>query len=96
LGSTIDETSETCKAKLRIAYSEYGKYGKIVDPQEKAKEINKLYDSDPVKYRYGKSVLFRLEELISEELGLLPKTELTMYSEHLKINEIELCKNALK
>jgi hypothetical protein len=55
-----------------------------------------LYDSDPVKYRYGKSVLFRLEELISEELSFVPKTELTMYSEHLKINEIELCKNALK
>jgi fido (protein-threonine AMPylation protein) len=91
-----EETSETSKAKLRIAYSEYGKYGKIVDPQEKAVEINKLYDSDPVKYRYGKSVLFRLEELISEELGLAPKTELTTYSEHLKINEIELCKNALK
>ena len=91
-----DETSETSKAKLRIAYSEYGKYGKIVDPQEKADEINKLYDSDPVKYRYGKSVLFGLEELISKELGLNAKAELATYSEHLKIKEIVICKNALK
>lgn len=90
------ETSETSKSKLRIAYSEYGKYGKINDPQERANEINKLYDSDPIKYRYGKSVLYRLEELITNELGLADRATLTKYSDHLKIIEIEQCKEALK
>ncbi|MCB9262019.1 MAG: Fic family protein [Flavobacteriales bacterium] len=89
------ETSEISKSKLRIAYSEYGKYGKINDPQERANEINKLYDSDPMKYRYGKSVLYRLEELITNELGLADRATLTKYSDHLKIIEIEQCKEAL-
>ncbi|RTY88444.1 Fic family protein [Flavobacterium sp. GSN2] len=90
------ETSETSKSKLRIAYSEIGKYGKINDPQERANEINKLYDGDPSKYRYGKSVLYRLEELISIELGVAERVTLTKYSDHLKINEIDKCKEALK
>ncbi len=90
------ETSEISKSKLRIAYSEYGKYEKINDPQERANEINKLYDSDPIKYRYGKSVLYRLEELITNKLGLADRATLTKYSDHLKIIEIEQCKEALK
>jgi Fic family protein len=90
------ETSEFSKSKLRIAYSEYGKYGKIKDPQERANEINKLYDSDPIKYRYGKSVLYLLEELITNELGLADRASLTKYSDHLKIIEIEQCKESLK
>ena len=38
----------------KLAYSEYGKYGQIDEPQERANEINKLYDSDPINYRYEK------------------------------------------
>lgn len=89
------ETSDKSKGKLRIAYSEYGKYGKMNDPLEKANEINKLYDSDPIKYRYGKSVLYRLEELIAAELGTSDRPSLAKYSDHLKINEIEKSKEAL-
>lgn len=87
------ETSEISKSKLRIALAEYGKFNQIDDPQRKSEEINALYDEDPVKYRYGKSVLFRLEELISIELGIEGKANITKYSENIKINEIEKFKN---
>jgi len=83
------ETSATSKEKLRIAYAEYGKFGKIEDPQKRGEEINNLYDSDPIKFRYWKSVLYRLEELIASEEGLNEKANLAQYSEHIKIKEIE-------
>ena len=44
----------------------------------------------------GKAFLYRLEELLTIELGLVERVTLTQYSDHLKINEIELCKEALK
>lgn len=90
--ATLD-TSETSKSKLRIAYADYGKFGKMIDPQEKAIEINEMYDADPEKYRYGKDVLFRLEELIAHELGLLEKVDLAQFSSNLKITEIESFRN---
>jgi len=89
------ETSPTSKSKLRIAYAEYGKFGKMTDPLIKAKEIDSLYESDPVRYRYGKDVLFKLEELISSELGFAEKIELSQYSDYVKITEVEKCKTKL-
>ncbi len=83
------ETEEISKGKLRKALAEYGKYGKMVDPQEKVNEINALYDSDPIKYRYGKEVLYKLEEIIANEIGMAERANLSEYSVHIKINEIE-------
>lgn len=83
------ETEEISKSKLRKALAQYGKYGKMVDPQEKVDEINALYDSEPIKYRYGKDVLFKLEELITNELALAEKISLSVLSDHIKISEIE-------
>lgn len=90
-----DDTKEVSKGKLRIAYSEYGKYGKMVDPQEKANALNALYDEDPTKYRYGKAVLFRLEELITKELNLVGRITLVQFSSFIDIAEIRKCKVAL-
>lgn len=87
-----NDTSSISKTKLRIAYADIGKYGKISDPQQKSEEINDLYDTDPQKYRYGKAVLLRLEELISQEIGVSDKVSLSKYSKHIKINEIAACK----
>lgn len=83
------ETEEISKGKLRKALAEYGKYGKMADPQEKVNEINALYDSDPEKYRYGKEVLYKLEEIITNELKLTERANLAEFSEHIKIKEIE-------
>lgn len=88
-----NETSETSKSKLRIALAEYGKFNQITDPQKKAEEINALYDENPVKYRCGKSVLFKLEELIRDELGLEDKANLAKHSDYIRINEFETLKN---
>ena len=84
-----NETSEVSKRKLRQALSQYGKYGKMEDPQEKAEEINSLYDSEPEKYRYGKEVLYKLEELITTELKLPDRVSLSSTSNHVKIIEFE-------
>lgn len=89
INQATKETEERSKAKLRKALAQYGKFEKIEDPQTKAEEINKLYDSDTVKYRYGKDVLFKLEELIQAELRLKEKISLCEISKHLKISEIE-------
>jgi len=86
------ETEPTSKAKLRKAYTQYGKYDKMDDPKQKADEIDALYDTDPIKYRYGKDVLFRLEELITTELQLTDKISLTTLSEFIKVSEIEKLK----
>ena len=86
------ETEPTSKAKLRKAYAQYGKYDKMDDPKQKADEIDALYDTDPIKYRYGKDVLFRLEELITTELQLTDKISLTTLSEFIKVSEIEKLK----
>tara|TARA_R110002012_G_C11610026_1_gene608085 strand:+ start:60 stop:1502 length:1443 start_codon:yes stop_codon:yes gene_type:complete len=86
------ETEEISKGKLRKALAEYGKYGKMADPQEKVNEINALYDSDPEKYRYGKEVLYKLEEIIMTELKLSERANLSEFSEHIKIKEIEQLK----
>ena len=83
------ETEEISKGKLRKALAQYGKFGKMVDPQEKAEEINALYDSNPVKYRYGKDVLYSLEHLITTELNLTNKISLSKLSEHIKIKEVQ-------
>ncbi|WP_299611239.1 Fic family protein [uncultured Aquimarina sp.] len=86
------ETEPTSKAKLRKAYAQYGKYGKMEDPKEKADEIDALYDTDPIKFRYGKDVLWKLEELITTELQLTDKISLTTLSEFIKVTEIEKLK----
>lgn len=83
------ETEEISKAKFRKARAQYGKFEKIEDPQKKAEEINTLYDSDPVANRYGKDVLFKLEELIQAELNLAEKISLCEISKHIKISEVE-------
>ncbi|MBK8627786.1 MAG: hypothetical protein IPN86_20155 [Saprospiraceae bacterium] len=83
------ETEDISKGKLRKALAQYGKFGKMEDPMEKAEEINALYDSDPTKYRYGKDVLYKLEELIQAEIGSAEKVSLSMLSEHIRINEVE-------
>lgn len=89
-------TAASSKAKLRIAYSSYGKFGKMEDPLLKAQAIDQLYDEDPLKFRYGKNVLYKLEELIGKELGLADRVTLTKYSDHLKIREIERSKYELE
>lgn len=83
---------ETSKSKLRKAYADYGRYKKLDDPQEKAKEINNLYDSDPEKYRYGKEVLWKLEELITKRISAHEKISLSKYSDKIQIEEIKNCK----
>lgn len=83
------DTEGISKGKLRKALAQYGKFGKMEDPMEKAEEINALYDSDPTKYRYGKDVLYKLEELIQAEIGSAEKVSLSMLSEHIRINEVE-------
>jgi hypothetical protein len=85
---STQETEEISKGKLRKALAEYGKFGKMVDPQEKVEEINSLYDSDPVRYRYGKDVLYRLEDIITEELTLSERANLSELSKHIVIDEI--------
>ncbi len=90
------ETSEGSKKKLRIAYFDYGKYGKIEDPQERAIQINALYDSDPIKYRYGKNVLYKLEELITTELGQTEKVSLVKQGKHIKVQQLESARNKLQ
>jgi fido (protein-threonine AMPylation protein) len=92
ISHATNETSEISKRKLRQALSQFGKYGKMEDPQEKAKEINSLYDSEPEKYRYGKEVLYKLEELITKELNLTDRASLSSTSNHIKINEFEKLK----
>ncbi|MBO6763056.1 MAG: hypothetical protein JJ909_19030, partial [Roseivirga sp.] len=92
IDQSTKENEETSKAKLRRALAEHGKFGKMTDPQQKVNEINALYDSDPINYRYGKDVLFRLEELITLELGLTEKVNLTEYSEHINISEFKKLK----
>ncbi len=87
-----NETEPTSKAKLRKAYAQYGKYDKMEDPKQKADEIDALYDTDPIKYRYGKDVLYKLEELITNELQLTDKISLTTLSEFIKVSEIEKLK----
>lgn len=86
------ETSEKSKQKLRIALYDSGKYAKIVDPQDKAQQINDLYDSDPIKYRYGKDVLYKLEELITLELNKEEKISLVQKTDHIKIEELKKAK----
>jgi hypothetical protein len=87
------ETSEKSKQKLRIALYDSGKYAKIVDPQDKAQQINDLYDSDPIKYRYGKDVLYKLEELITLELNKEEKISLVQKTDHIKIEELKKAKS---
>jgi len=65
-------TDEASKSKLRIAYGERKQY-KEKDPLKMVKRIHKLYDDNPEKYRYGKAVLWELEELITKEIGASEK-----------------------
>lgn len=90
-----NETSETSKQKLRIALYDFGKFAKIEDPQEKAAQINALYDMDPVKYRYGKAVLYKLEELITAELHRPEKISLVQDSSHIKVDELRSAKTKI-
>jgi fido (protein-threonine AMPylation protein) len=83
------ETSDVSKKKLRIALFEYGRYGKIADPEERTHEINELYELDPEKHRYGKAVLFRLEELITQEIKSAEQVSLVKKSHNVKIKEFE-------
>ncbi len=91
-----EEVSETSKRKLRIALDSTGRYGKIDDPEEKSNEINKLYDSDPEKYRYGKDVLYILEELITKEINSSEKITLVKKSPYIKVIEFEKVNSLLK
>jgi len=81
--------SKVSKKKLRTAYLERGRYGRIADPEERASEINALYESDTEKYRYGKEVLFKLEELITSEISETDKVSLVRKSRYIKIEEFE-------
>lgn len=81
------EASEVSKKKLRIAYFEYGKFGKIADPEERSIAINLLYESDTKRYRYGKEVLFKLEALIAREIDESEKVSLVKKSQFIKIEE---------
>ena len=89
------ETSDISKRKLRIALSDYGRFGKMEDPEMKSCEINELYEESPEEHRYGKGVLFRLEELITIEIGETEKQSLVNKSSHLKVTEFELVRTLL-
>jgi Fic family protein len=81
-----NNTEETSKKKLRIAYSQQNKFN-IEDPLEEAKKIDKLYDDNPEKYRYGKAVLWELEELITKEIDANEKITLVQKSSVINIPE---------
>jgi hypothetical protein len=89
------EASDVSKKKMRLALCDYGRYGKIPDPEEKSKKINELYESDPIKFRYGKEVLFRLEKLVGKELGGNENVTLVQKSKYIKIPEFENTFNVL-
>ena len=77
-----DRIEKYKKPKAIIAVHLYGMPYKV-------NEINALYDSDPIKYRYGKEVLYKLEEIITNEMNMAERANLSEFSEHIKINEIE-------
>ena len=50
---------------------------------------------EPIKYRYGKAVLYKLEELITAELHRPEKISLVQDSSHIKVDELRSAKTKL-
>jgi len=95
IGQATEDTEEVSKRKLRIAFQDYGRFKTIEDPSEKTAQINTEYESNPQKYRYGKDVLYRLEELVGIELKNEGRVSLVKGSQFITIADLESAKNIL-
>jgi len=86
--ATID-CEEKSKKKLRIALADDQKFKQLPDPEDVAAKINDIYDKNPSFYRYGKGVLWRLEELLTAELGENDKISLNKQSPFIEIDPLK-------
>lgn len=87
------DCSDTSRKKLRIALAATDKYQKINDPKQVVDDADSAYFADQAQFRYGKGVLWRLEELVTLEIAAPEKVSLVAQTSFINIPEL---KNALQ